>query len=68
MAFSTVTSKGQTTIPREIREAVGLKVGDRIHFTVLADGTIVVRVKNQSIRDVAIKPGRKHVSIESMNR
>lgn len=68
MAFATVTSKGQTTIPREVREAAGLKVGDRIHFTVLEDGTIVVRVKNQSIRDVAIKPKRKHVSIESMNR
>lgn len=68
MAFATVTSKGQTTIPREVREAAGLKVGDRIHFTVLADGTILVRVKNQSIRDLGVKPKRKHVAIESMNR
>ncbi len=69
MAFSTLTSKGQTTIPLEVRTAANLKVGDRIHFTVLADGTIILRVKNRSIRDMAIKPPtRKRVSIEQMNR
>ena len=42
MAFATVTSKGQTTIPKDIRAAANLKPGDRIHFTVLEDGTIIV--------------------------
>jgi AbrB family looped-hinge helix DNA binding protein len=69
MTFSTVTSKGQTTIPKDVRAAANLKPGDRIHFTVLEDGTIIVRVKNRSIRDIAIKsPGRKRVSIAQMNR
>ena len=69
MAFATVTSKGQTTIPKEVRAAANLRPGDRIHFTVLADGTIIVRVKNRSIRDIAIKPpGGKRVSIAQMNR
>lgn len=69
MAFATVTSKGQTTIPKEVRAAANLKAGDRIHFTVLEDGTIIVRVKNRSIRDVALKPpGGKHISIGQMNR
>ncbi|HXQ29445.1 MAG TPA: type II toxin-antitoxin system PrlF family antitoxin [Gemmatimonadales bacterium] len=69
MPFSTVTSKGQTTIPKDVRTAANLKPGDRIHFTVLADGTIIVRVKNRSIRDIAIKPPRvKHVSVAQMNR
>lgn len=69
MAFATVTSKGQTTIPKDVRAAANLKAGDRIHFTVLEDGTIIVRVKNRSIRDIAIKPpGGKHVSIAQMNR
>jgi antitoxin PrlF len=48
MAFATITSKGQTTIPKEVRAAANLKSGDRIHFTVLEDGTIIVRVKNRS--------------------
>ncbi len=69
MTFATVTSKGQTTIPKDVRAAANPKPGDRIHFTVLEDGTIIVRVKNRSIRDIAIKsPGRKRVSIAQMNR
>lgn len=41
----------------------------RIHFAVLEDGIIIVRVKNRSIRDVAFKPlGGKRVSISQMNR
>ena len=69
MAASTLTSKGQTTIPREIREAAGLRTGDRLNFTVLADGTIILRVKNRSIRDLAGKTKSvRHVSVEQMNR
>ena len=69
MAFATVTSKGQTTRPKDVRAAANLRPGDRIHFTVLEDGTIIVRVKNRSVRDIAIKPpGGKHVSIAQMNR
>ena len=69
MVFATLTSKGQATIPLEVRTAARLKTGDRIHFTVLADGTIILRVKNRSIRDIAIKPPtRKRISVEQMNR
>jgi AbrB family looped-hinge helix DNA binding protein len=69
MATSTLTSKGQTTIPREIREAAGLRSGDRLSFTVLADGTIILRVKNRSVRDLAVKPKPvRHVSVDQMNR
>lgn len=69
MATSTLTSKGQTTIPREIREAAGLRSGDRLNFTVLADGTIILRVKNRSVRDLAVKPKPvRHVSVDQMNR
>ena len=69
MSFATITSKGQTTIPKEVRVAANLKSGDRIHFTVLEDGTIIVRVKNRSIRDISFKPpGGKRVSIAQMTR
>jgi antitoxin PrlF len=42
MAISTVTSKGQTTIPGEIRRLLKLKPGDRIEFVVEADGKVVL--------------------------
>jgi antitoxin PrlF len=69
MSTATLTSKGQTTIPKDVRDAAGIKAGDLMHFTVLDDGTIIVRVKNRSLRDLAIKPPRrKHVAIEAMSR
>jgi len=57
---ATVTSKGRTTIPMDVREAAKLKAGDKICFTVLEDGTIILRVRNRSLRDLAVepKPGR----------
>lgn len=42
MLTSTVTSKGQTTLPRRLREALGLKPRDRILYE-LADGRAVLR-------------------------
>jgi antitoxin PrlF len=69
MAHSTLTSKGQATIPREVREAARMKAGDRLHFTVLEDGTILLRVKNRSLREIALRPrAGKRVSIDEMNR
>jgi AbrB family looped-hinge helix DNA binding protein len=69
MSFATITSKGQTTIPKDVREAAGMKAGDRIHFSVLEDGTVIVRVKNRTVRDLPIKPGkRRHVTVSQMNR
>ena len=39
--FSKITSKSQTVIPREVRELLGLKPGDRLRFAI-TDGGIVV--------------------------
>lgn len=37
MAYSTITSKGQTTIPNEIRRALNLRPGDRLEYAVEQD-------------------------------
>jgi antitoxin PrlF len=34
MSHSTITSKGQTTVPGEVREALGIKPGDRLEYHV----------------------------------
>lgn len=39
---STVTTKGQATIPKAIREHLGLKAGDRVKFFVHPDGSVVL--------------------------
>ena len=69
MTVSTITSKGQTTIPKEVREAAGLRPGDSVHYTVLPDRTIIVRVRNRSVRELAIKPkSGRHLPAEQLNR
>jgi AbrB family looped-hinge helix DNA binding protein len=42
MALATVTSKGQITIPKSVRERLGLKSGDKVDFRVGEDGTVTV--------------------------
>ena len=68
---TTLTSKGQTTIPKAIRESLGMQAGDRLTFTLMPDGTVVMRVKNKSITQLAgmlYKKGRKPVPIEQLSR
>ena len=67
---ATLTSKGQTTIPKEIRDSLGIKPGDRMTFTQMPDGTVLMRVKTKSIMELAgrlHKKGRKTVPIDQMS-
>ena len=68
MSNATLTSKGQTTIPKEIRDSLGLKAQDRLNFTLMPNGTVIMRVKNKSILDLAdiIKYKGPKISIEAM--
>ncbi len=68
---ATLTSKGQTTIPKEIRDSLGLQPGDRMTFALMPGGTVVMRVKSRSVMDLAgllRKKGRKPVAIERLSR
>ena len=66
-----VTSKGQTKIPKKIRDDLQMKAGDRPMFTLIPDGVVLMRVKNRHILDVAgklHKPGRKALPIKRLYR
>ena len=70
MAESTITVKGQTTVPADIRAVMHPKPGTRLVWSAMPDGTIIVRAKTQSIRDMAgmLKaPKGKRITIEDMN-
>lgn len=70
MSDTTLTSKGQTTIPKDIRDGLGLKAGDRLSFTLLTDGTVIVRAKTRRLLDLAgtlARPGQKVVPVERMS-
>jgi antitoxin PrlF len=69
MASATVTSKGQITIPLEVRNELKLKAGDRIDFIKASSGRYMLLPKNGSIRDLKGIFGTfpRVVSIEEMN-
>jgi AbrB family looped-hinge helix DNA binding protein len=50
--YGTMTSKGQTTVPQEIRELLKLKPGDRIRY-VVRNGEVVIKAKNKRLIDLA---------------
>lgn len=48
-----MTNKGQVTVPREFRDRFGLKSGDKMAFTMLSDGTVVMQTKTRRLADLA---------------
>lgn len=70
MLMATVTSKGQVTIPKEVRDALGLEVGHRVSFQLREDGVIEIHPKNvdlMSLRGI-IKPAVKGVTLKDMDQ
>jgi AbrB family looped-hinge helix DNA binding protein len=70
MSDATLTSKGQVTIPKQVRQELGLKPGDRVTFTVMPDGTAIMRAKTGSIKELAgvlYEEGRATVPIEKLS-
>jgi antitoxin PrlF len=69
-ATSSVTSQGQTTIPKEVRDAMGIKDGTALRWR-LDNGVLTVRAKNKRLEDFAgalgEPPNGRHVTIDEMN-
>jgi len=69
MPVATITSKGQTTIPKEIREHLKLQPGDRIDFIIEKEGRVVLEPATVDVRElegILYKPCRKSISVEDM--
>lgn len=52
MTTRILTSKGQTTIPKEIRRHLGLKPGDKVRFMIEEDGRVVIVPATLSVKDL----------------
>lgn len=65
---SALTSKGQATIPKAIRDHLHLKPGDRVKFFVHPDGTVVLlpKLPPSALRGI-VKPLQRAVSIAEMD-
>ena len=70
MALATLTSKGQVTIPKAVRNSLHLLAGDKIEFVVTEDKEALLRPVTRKVDDVfgrLHKPGRKPISIDKMD-
>lgn len=68
MAEAAITSKGQITIPAEIRKKMNLGPQDKVVFTLLPNGTTVMRAKNRSVTSLAgtITSRKKRIAVKDM--
>ena len=69
MAISTLTSKGQITVPVSVREALGVVAGDRVEFVEVAPGRyeFIAATKPVTALKGMFGKARRTVSIEEMN-
>jgi len=52
MAEATITTKGQITIPKEVRDRLRLKPGNRVEFCFDPNGQVIFRPRTGDIRDL----------------
>jgi len=71
MPYSTLSTKGQLVVPKEVRDFLRLRPGDRIDFVVRDDGQVSIRpavVDVRALRGMLHRAGRAAVSVEQMKR
>lgn len=70
MAQSIITSKGQVTIPKKVREILHLQRGDVVDFILKDDGSAILRPMAKSVEDVfgmLAKKDGKSLSLNDMD-
>jgi len=69
MLTATLSSKGQLTLPKSLRQAFKLRTGNRVTFT-LSDGEAVMRPLSRSVDDafgILKRKGQPPVAVDAMN-
>ena len=70
MTTATITSKGQVTIPKDVRSRLGIGTGDRVEFVEIQDGVFQIVAATQDVqvlKGIVPKP-KKPVTIDEMNQ
>ena len=70
MALATLTKKGQVTVPKPIRDSLGLHTGDKVEFSINRRGEAIFRPVTKRVDDVfgrLYKSKRKPLSVEQID-
>jgi antitoxin PrlF len=69
MSSATVTSKGQVTIPVDVRQSLRLEAGDRVEFVEVEPGRFEIVPSTRSVKEIKGMFGKasRIVSVEEMN-
>jgi AbrB family looped-hinge helix DNA binding protein len=70
LTTATLTSKGQITIPADVRRSLNVQAGDRVEFVQVEPGRFEILAATRSVRELKGMFGKaaRTVSIEEMNR
>lgn len=68
MATATITVKGQTTIPKSVRDRLHLSPGDRVEFIVQDDGTALMVPATMTLAELkaSIPPPPRTLTVDEM--
>jgi len=69
MSSAIITSKGQITVPKSVRDALGVEAGDRLTFRTRDDGVIEIEPETLDLLSLCgtIQPAVRGVSVENMD-
>ena len=69
MPTATLTTKGQVTIPKEVRDRLGIDTGARLDFIIQEDGTVLVQPITRHVRELGglLHRSRRRVSVKEMD-
>ncbi|MGE0468494.1 MAG: AbrB family transcriptional regulator [Candidatus Nitrospira kreftii] len=70
MSMSTLTNKGQATIPKDVRKRLNLNPGDRLEFVIDENGQVLLLPATVDVSELAgmLKRPTKPVTVAEMNR
>lgn len=68
MLESSITTKGQTTLPKAVRDSLALKAGDRVRYVIVDEGVLIMPVRSTSRLFRSMRYDGPVVSLEEMDR
>ncbi len=68
MFESSVTSKGQTTLPKDVRDSLAVKAGDKVRYVILDEGVLIMPIRSTSRLFRSLRYDGPVVSLDEMDR